>query len=193
MRIKEMVNRMPNMGSARTYEDFTKWLGSKAHRLGLYTSMYEDLTASYLTETLMNIVTMGKSPNKYQPLSNMMFEWDVDVNYIKRIEFAAVPTGDGTGGTEITFAFRENYYQRNDTFRIEGSRQLVFCKSAPVKKAENYWEIRGQIVDSDFSTVLDTTYCQPGMKTRFLSNYQSEWSIDGYTKYQSKQYCSLAA
>lgn len=185
MRITEMTQRNPNMGSTRTYEDFSKWLGSKPHRLGLYSSLYEDLTASYLTETLKNIVTMGKSPNKFQNINNFMFEWDVDVNYVKRVEFAAAPVGDGAGGSEITFAFRENYYQRNDTFRIEGSRQLVFCKTAPVKKADNYWEIRGQLIDSDFTSILDASYCQPGAKTRFFSNYQSEFSIDGYTKYQS--------
>lgn len=185
MKITGITSRNPNMSETRTYEDFTDWLGAKPHRLGIYTSMFEDLTASYLTESLMNIVTLGKSPNKFQPISNIMFQWEVDVNYIKRIEFAAVPSSNGAGGAEITMAFRENYYQRNDTFRIEGSRQLCFVKTAPVKKADNYWEIRVQLIDSDYSQILDTSYCQLGMKTRFLSNYQSELSIDGYTKYQS--------
>jgi hypothetical protein len=43
--------------------------------------------------------------------------------YIKRIEFAAVPVGDGAGGTEITMAFRERYYEKYDTFKIENSGQ----------------------------------------------------------------------
>jgi hypothetical protein len=43
--------------------------------------------------------------------------------YIKRIEFAAVPEGDGAGGTEIVMAFRERYYEKYDIFKIENSGQ----------------------------------------------------------------------
>jgi hypothetical protein len=50
-----------------------------------------------------------------------MFDWDLGTNYIKRIEFAAVPEGNGAGGTEITMAFRERYYEKYDTFKIEES------------------------------------------------------------------------
>ena len=173
------------MAETRTYEDFTDWLGAKPHRLGVYTSLFEDLTASHLTESIMNIFTLEKSVNKFQPINNIMFQWEVDVNHIKRVEFAAVPSGNGASGAEVTMAFKENYYQRNDVFRIENSRQLCIVKTAPIKKADNYWEVRVQLIDSDYSKVIDLSYCQIGMKTRFLSNYQSELSIDGYTKYQS--------
>jgi hypothetical protein len=32
---------------------------------------------------------------------------------------------------------------------------------------------------------LDTAFCKTGMETRFLTNYQPEFSEEGYTKYQS--------
>ena len=40
-----------------------------------------------------------------------MFEWQIETNNIKKIEFAEVPTETGENGTEITMAFKENYYQ----------------------------------------------------------------------------------
>jgi hypothetical protein len=52
-----------------------------------------------------------------------MFEWEIEDNYIKRVEFAAVPEGDGAGGTEIIMAFKERYYAKFDTFKIEKSGQ----------------------------------------------------------------------
>ena len=30
----------------------------------------------------------------------MYFEWEVETNYIKRVEFADVPTEDGSNGSE---------------------------------------------------------------------------------------------
>ena len=46
-----------------------------------------------------------------------------ETNYIKRIEFAAVPEGDGADGTEITMAFKERYYEKSDIFKIEKTMQ----------------------------------------------------------------------
>lgn len=58
------------------------------------------------------------------------------VKYIKRIEFAAVPEGDGAGGTEIIMAFRERYYEKYDTFKIENSGQQCQVVSRPVRKGD---------------------------------------------------------
>lgn len=109
----------------RTYEDFYKYLGIKPARLGVVSRMYDDLTASYLTESLKNIFYQDIKGNstKYQSVNSFMYEWEIDTNYIKRIEFAAVPEGDGAGGTEIIMAFRERYYEKYDTFKIENSGQ----------------------------------------------------------------------
>lgn len=51
----------------------------------------------------------------------MYYDWEIDVNNIKRIEFADVPVEDGANGTEITMAFKERYYEKNDIFKIDGS------------------------------------------------------------------------
>lgn len=179
MKILDFNTVKANMSANRTYEDFHKFLGAKPHRLGVVARYFQDFTASYLTESLMNIWTNEEKPSKFQNIDAFSFEWEVDVNYIKRVEFAAVPTGDGSNGSDIIFAFKERYYEKYDTFRIEGSRQLVIVKVAPVRKGDNYYEVVGQLIDNDFSSILDTTACQPGMKTRFITNYHPEMSEEG--------------
>ena len=174
-----------NMGSTKTYEDFGKYLGIKPHRLGIVSKMYPNLTASYLTESLMNVYYNEQKASKFQSIDAMVFEWEIDVNFIKRVEFAAVPIGTGTNGGDIIMAFKENYYQKYDTFRIEGSRQQCIVKSVPVRRGDNYWEVIVQLIDADYSSILDTTATQPGNTTRWISNYHPELSEEGYTKYQS--------
>jgi hypothetical protein len=55
------------MGDTRTYEDFYKYVGVKPTRLGVVTRMYEDLTASFLTDSLRNVFYRDAkgSGNKY--------------------------------------------------------------------------------------------------------------------------------
>lgn len=185
MLIAKFTTIKPEMAHSRTYEDFYKFLGAKPARLGIVSRMYPWLTASFLTEGLMNIFYNEKSPSKFQSINSLMFEWEIDVNFIKRVEFASVPEGDGAYGTDITMAFTERYFEKYDVFVIELSRQQCIVKEAPIRKADNYWEYTVQLIDADYSSLLDTTACQPGMRTRFLTNYQPEYSEEGYTKYQS--------
>lgn len=110
---------------------------TRPYKLGVVSRLYPELTASYLTESLRNIFYQGrKSGNKYQSIDSLYFEWETDVNYIKRIEFAAVPEGDGSDGTEITMAFKERYYEKYDIFKIEATRQQCIVVSRPIRKAD---------------------------------------------------------
>lgn len=199
MRITGFTTVRPEMASNRTYEDFSKFLGTNPARLGIVSSLYDQYTATYLTESLMNIYTMEKDAKKaFQPINSFMVEWDIDVNFIKRVPFLTVPQGDGAQGTEIICHFPENYYQKNDVFIIEQSRQQLIVVSRPVRRSDADFEVVCKIQDSDYAAVLDETACQPGMNTRFLTNYQPELHEEGYTKYQSKftlnhMYCSFAA
>lgn len=108
-----------------------------------------------------------------------MFEWNVETNYIKRIEFAAVPTDDGANGTDIVMAFKERYYEKYDIFKIDNSGQQCMVVSRPIRKADNYWEVTVRLIDNDYSSVLDTTACQIGMTTRFQSNAMPELHEEG--------------
>ena len=83
MIIANFTTVKPEMAHSRTYEDFSKFLGEKPARLGIVARMqpYEDMTASYLTESLRNIFYMdAKSNNKYRSIDSMYFEWEVETN-----------------------------------------------------------------------------------------------------------------
>jgi len=185
MKIVDITTRRPQMSETRTYEEFTKFLGEKPHRLGVMAQMYTDLTASYLTEALMNIYSKDSKKDKFSQVNSRLFEWDVETNLVKRVEFAGNPIGDGNNGTAIIMPFKERYYEKYDIFRIEESRQLCQVISKPTRKADNYWEIMVQLIDPDYSSVLDTTGTGLGKYTRFISNAFPELSEEGYTKYQS--------
>lgn len=185
MKVFDMTSSRPNMSTTKTYEDFANFLGRAPHRLGIVSRMYPDLTASYLTESLMNIMVNQPSANKFQSIDALVFEWELEADYIKRVEFAAVPEGTGANGSEIVMAFKERYYEKYDTFRIEQSKQLCIVLHAPIRKHDAYWEVIVRLVDNDFQSVLDVTACQPGKTTRFITNYHPELSEEGYTKYQS--------
>ena len=45
------MNR-PTMSDTRTYEDFSKFLGERPHRLGVVSRLYPELTATFLTESI---------------------------------------------------------------------------------------------------------------------------------------------
>lgn len=138
MVIANYINVKPEMAHSRTYEDFYKFLGTKPKMMGVMARMYTSNTATFLTEALMNIYYNQKTANKFQPINSLMIEWDVDVEFIKRVEFAAVPSGDGTGGVEFTVYFKERYYEKYDTFKIDSSRQQCIVKATPARKADNF-------------------------------------------------------
>ena len=137
MIVANFTTRRPTMSDTRTYEDFYKFLGTRPYKLGVVSRLYPQYTASYLTESLRNIFYQNrKSGNRYQSIDSMMFEWEVETNYIKRVEFAAIPEGNGANGTEITMAFVERYYEKYDIFKIEETRQQCMVVSRPIRKAD---------------------------------------------------------
>ena len=81
--------------------------------------------------------------------------------------------------------FKERYYEKFDTFKVDDSRQQPIVKVTPERKADDFWEYTCQLIDSDYSYVLDENACQAGCTTRFLANIQPEYNSEGFTKYQS--------
>ena len=179
------VTNRPTMGETRTYEDFYKFLGTRPHLLGVVSTMYPDLTASFLTESLANVVTLNKNTDKYRPIDSMYFEWNIDTNYIKRIKFAADVTDTGSNGAEISFTFTERYYEKYDIFKIDGSMQQCIVVSRPVRLSDNNWQVYARLIDNNYASVLDLNACKAGMTTRFQSVAMPEMHEEGYAKYQS--------
>lgn len=189
MRISGFTTTRPNMPTTRTYEDFMKFLGSNPARLGIVSTLYDQYTATHLTEAVMNVYSIDKAKKGFQAVNSFLVEWDISVNKIKRIPIVAAPEGNGANAGDIKFFFPENYYQKYDTFIIERTRQQFIVLQRPQRLHDNCWLVIAQILDNDYDSVLDTAGLEPagmvGWETRFITNYHPELHSEGYTKYQS--------
>lgn len=186
MLVANFTSRIPTMGQTKTYEDWSKYLGSRPHRLGVVARMYTDNTLSFITDGLRNIFYKDEKQDQFQLSSSLLFEWNVETNNIKKVEFAEVPIETGENGSEITMAFKENYYQKYDIFRIDKTKQQCQVMSRPIRKRDNYWEVQVRLVDNNYDTILDTDGCQVGDTTTFQSVAMPELSEEGYSKFQSQ-------
>ena len=101
MLVANFTSRIPTMGQTKTYEDWSKYLGSKPHRIGVVARMYTDNTLNFITDGLRNIFYKDEKADQFQLSSSLLFEWIVETNNIKKVEFAEVPTETGENGTEI--------------------------------------------------------------------------------------------
>lgn len=169
----------------KTVEDWSKYIGQKPHNVGVVARMYKDHSLNFITDGLRNVYLKNAKPNDFELSTSMMFEWEVETSQIKHIEFAeAVAENDlGENGSEITMAFKENYYQKYDIFRIDKTRQQCQVVSRPVRKRDDYWEVQVVLVDNNYDTILDTDGCQVGDTTTFQSFAHPEMHEEGKVKY----------
>ena len=70
-RIKSLYD---NNMSTRTAEDFFKFLGQKPERLGIISSLYDQYTATYLTEALMNSFAGSNKPAGFTSIPSIVVE-----------------------------------------------------------------------------------------------------------------------
>lgn len=80
MLVANFTSRIPTMGSTKTYEDWSKYLGQKPHRLGVVARMYTDNTLNFITDGLRNIFYKDEKADKYQLSSSLLFEWDEPIS-----------------------------------------------------------------------------------------------------------------
>lgn len=192
MRVSGFTTTRPNMNGTRTYEDFMKFLGAKPARLGIVSRLYEDYTATALTEALMNTVTLEKGKkNSLKGINSFLVEWDLQVNKIERIPMTqlAVGCGDdtnmGKNASEIVFTFAKNYYQKNDIFVVERTRQQFIVVARPQRVSDGCFKVVAKIQDNDYDSVMDQSGNYIGSTTRFVSNVAPELHEEGYVRYQS--------
>lgn len=149
--------------------------------------MYTDNTLNFITDGLRNVFYKDEKPSNFDvSSSSMVFEWIIETNNIKKVEFAEVPAETGENGSEITMAFKENYYQKYDIFRIDKTKQQCQVVSRPIRKRDDYWEVQVRLIDNNYDTILDTDGCQVGDLTTFQSVAMPEISEEGYSKFQSQ-------
>ena len=58
---------------------------SKPARLGIVSQLYDQYTASHLTEALLNTYSLEKQKKTFQSIDSFVVEWDVKVNRIKMV------------------------------------------------------------------------------------------------------------
>lgn len=171
--------------TTRTYEDFHKWLGEKPERLGIVSNLYSQYTTTALTEALFNVYAKGMNKDKFSPLNSFMVEWEINVNFVKRIPILNIE-GDGSNGSEVIFHFPERYYEMYDVFTIEETRQQCFVTSVPIRRSDAVTEYICRLVDNDYHERIIDADKLIGTDTRFLTNHMPELHEVGYVKYQSK-------
>ena len=157
----------------------------KPERLGIVSNLYKQYTATSLTEALMNVYAMDKNkPNKFQSLNSFMVEWEIDVNFVKRIPILAVE-GNGSNGSEVIFQFPEHYYDMYDVFVIEETRQQCMVMMQPIRRSDAVHEYVCRVIDNDYNESIDAAVVE-GTDTRFVTNHMPELHETGFSKYQSK-------
>lgn len=164
---------------------FMKWLGANPTRLGIVAKLYDQYTATHLTEALMNTYTKGeKKGSGFQSVNNFVIEWNIEVHKIHKVQILDV-TGDGKNASEVKFYFPENYYQKYDTFIEERSRQQFIVVNQPQRLSDKCYLVIAQINDNDWDSVRDDSLVVKGAWTRFITNAVPELHEQGYTKYTS--------
>lgn len=167
-----------------------KFLGTKPARLGIVSQLYDQYTATHLTESLMNTYSVdGGGKKGFQSINAFLIEWDVKVSKIKRVSIIAAPEGNGVNAGDVKFYFGENYYQKYDTFVVEKTRQQFIVLNHPQRLSDKCWLVIAKILDNDYDSVVDwggsSEDAMIGLTTRFVTNYHPELHDQGYTKYQS--------
>ena len=153
----------------------------KPERLGLVAKLYDQYTFTGLTEALFNTYTNDKgSRNAWQRINAYMYEWDLEVERIKRVPMISME-GTGANGSDILFRFPENYYQKYDTFIIEDIRQYVIVMNRPQRISDNCFLVVGILVSADYSAAIPTAFANnaAGKLTRFVTNYVPELHEEG--------------
>ncbi len=173
-----------HMSDTKTVQNFGVLLGDKPHKLGQVVTMYKHLAISNLTESLRNVYYKPKKAPAFTSINSMCIEWDIDVNFIKKVVITGAISGNGLAKNVETIILKERYYDKNDTFKLENKQQL-FVVGVPRRINTERWEYSVVLVGNDLTKSIDVRYAAAGKSTRYVSNYFPELSERGYSKYTS--------
>jgi hypothetical protein len=187
MKVVDKKTVIHNMGNTRTVQHYGTLLGNKPHKLGLVATLYPDLAITVLTDALRNVYFNPKSSaSSFMPINSMVVEWDIDVNYIHKVNIAEDVTvaTPGLGKQPFTVVLESKYYDKNDTFALENRQQLMVI-APPQQLGAKRWSHTVILVGNDTSKHVDPRFLKRGRYTRYRSNFHPELSERGYTKYMS--------
>lgn len=168
----------PNMAATRTVKDWAPFIGLRDAHLGIQARLYPNYTASYFTEAFGNVIYNEKKGNKFQNVKDldvMSFRWQVETNEVRRVLLAADVDSSTTGyGIEFPIAFKERYYELNDTFMVDETKQMFIVMSSPIRKADDFWEYTVRLMDSNPGAEVITAALVSGAETRWIGNVMPE-------------------
>lgn len=183
MRIADYTTEIQNLSDTRTIQNFGALLGTKPHKMGQVASLYPYLTFSYLTSALQNIYTHSKA-SKFTAVKAMAVEWQINVNFLKKVYVAENCTDTGLNKGQIRLILEEKYFDPGETVVLE-NRQMLYLTAAPRKLGARRFEHIFTLVGNDLSKTVDLRFLQKGRYLRYRSNYYGEASERGYVKYTS--------
>jgi len=172
----------PNAGDTKTMQSFSKELGLKPYMIKKVTQKYPQYTLSFLTEGLGNTFGIDVNSKSFNKIKQRSFEWAINTHQIPVIEFAEDCTDTGVNKTPVRVILRKKYYDPNDTFMLE-NRQELRVTQVPRMLANDRYEYICMLSGNNMAAQIDTAFTTRGRKTMWLSNYQSELSERGYSKY----------
>ncbi len=172
------------LGGTRTVTNLGSFLGKRATNLGIVGSMYPNHSATFLIEQARNTYSIDKGKAEaFKPIMDTAVEWELDVHSIKQVTIARSLVGNqGARGAVFSIFLKEGYFHPHDTFALENN-QLLFVKRMGEEVAPNVFEYKVELVSSSDATTTDPEFTAQGRTTRYISNFHSEISYKGYTKY----------
>ncbi len=187
MKIVDRNTVLQNNNGTLTVGNIGTYLGENTKRLGVMATMYPENTLTALTDTLFNVY-YGKTKKKesFTPINAMAIEWEIDVNFIKKVYLDGYTNATELGANQEVFIVytKEKYYDPGDTFSLE-NKQSLFVTKPPKRMSQNKWAYSVRLVASSLSTIVDVAYLAAGKYSMYVSNYQPELSSTGYTKFVS--------
>ena len=185
MRVVDKHTVLVNNGNTLTDQHLGEYLGKKATRLGVYSSMNTDLSLTAITDSLFNTYTTGGKGKRdgFTPIASMAFEWDIDVNYIHKVQIVGTAASGSLTTTSVFNMFlAEKYYFQNDVIKLE-NRQMLRVIAPPEMITANKWAYKVQLVADKLTTVVDVNYLAAGLTTLYNHNAYPEISERGYSRF----------
>lgn len=77
------------------------------------------------------------------------------------------------------FAFKERYFEKYDTFRMDNTFEQFQVIARPIRRADNYWICECRYITTDLKNGIDPTEYSVGDTARFIANYMPELHEEG--------------
>ncbi len=172
----QSIPRNVNGNNTVTVQDFGHFLGRHPHSLGIAADLYPNHTAMQLLDKLMNVHEMPKNKDRYKSIKDGEFQWGINVTNVKKVKIAEDVTTSGVNQEDIVICLEENYFQYQETFVIDGSRDTLYVIAPPRQISTKKWQYTCKLVTSDINRSINLAYARRGNTTRFRSNALPELS-----------------